>query len=341
MENKLSERKHKILIRAIEDYIADACPITSGAVQQKHLKDVSSATLRNELSALEAMGYLKQLHTSSGRVPTTQGYKYYVSCLLKGASPSEEDLERARVVFEKKSSNISEIISQIAQIVSQATNYPTVIVTNGYDKLVIEEITIVPLIDKQALMLLKTKSGVIHNTFSASASQKDCQDAGHFLTKTYQGKTIGEMVENFSQDSKTLQNKLASFIGVVENVISVLKKLSKMSSVDIRHEGSAKLLTNSSIEQAKNIFNLLEDEEALKDVVESGVQDGITLDIDQHENMSGYAVVKAPIILDGKQVATVGVLGPERMDYAEVAAALKLVVNEVNEKDKYIDGGNE
>lgn len=338
MDNKLSERKHKILIRAIEDYISDACPITSGAVQQKHLKDVSSATLRNELSALEAMGYLKQLHTSSGRVPTTQGYKYYVSWLLKGTSPNEDELERVREVFEQKSSNISEIISQIAQIISQATNYPTVIVTNGYDKLVIEEISIVPLIDKQALMLLKTKSGVIHNTFSATASQKDCQDAGHFLTKTYQGKTIGEMVEGFSQDSKTLQNKLKSFIGVVETVIGVLKRLS-MSTVDIRHEGSAKLLTNTSMEQAKNIFNLLEDEEALKDVVESGAQDGITLDIDQHENLSGYAVVKAPIILDGKQVATVGVLGPERMDYAEVAAALKLVINEVNEKDKYIDGG--
>lgn len=85
---------------------------------------------------------------------------------------------------------------------------------------------------------------------------------------------------------------------------------------------------------------MLEDEEALIDVVDSGEQDGITLDIDEHEKLSGYAVVKAPIILDGKQVATVGVLGPERMDYAEVAAALKLVINEVNEKDKYIDGGN-
>lgn len=340
METKLSERKHKILIRAIEDYISDACPITSGAVQQKHLKEVSSATLRNELNALEAMGYLKQLHTSSGRVPTTEGYKYYVSWLLDGTAPDEEELERVREVFEQKSSSISEIISQIAQIVSQATNYPTVIVTNGYDKLVIDEINIVPLIDKQALMLLKTKSGVIHNTFSASASQKNCQDAGHFLTKTYRGKTIGEMVENFSLDYKNLQNKLSSFIGVVENVIKLLKQISKVASVDIRHEGSAKLLVDSTLEQAKNIFNLLEDEEALIDVVDSEEQDGITLDIDEHEKLSGYAVVKAPIILDGKQVATVGVLGPERMDYAEVAAALKLVINEVNEKDKYIDGGN-
>ena len=148
------------------------------------------------------------------------------------------------------------------------------------------------------------------------------------------------MVENFSLDYKNLQNKLSSFIGVVENVIKLLKQISKVASVDIRHEGSAKLLVDSTLEQAKNIFNLLEDEEALIDVVDSGEQDGITLDIDEHEKLSGYAVVKAPIILDGKQVGTVGVLGPERMDYAEVAAALKLVINEVNEKDKYIDGGN-
>ncbi len=340
MEAKLSARKHEILIRAIEDYINDACPITSGAVQQKHLKDVSSATLRNELNALEAMGYLKQLHTSSGRVPTTLGYRYYVSCLLEGTSPNEDELEKVRLLFEEKSSNISEIISQIAQIVSQATNYPTVIVANGYDKLIIEEITIVPLIDKQALMLLKTESGVIHNTFSATANQKDCLDAGHFLTKTYKGRTIGEMVENFPEDSKELKSKLTSFISVIENVITLLKKLSKLGSVDIKHGGSAKLLTGSTIEQAKNILNILEDEDALRDVVDVGAEQGITLDIGERENLDGCAVVKAPIIIDGKQVATVGVLGPSRMDYAEVAAALKLVINEANHMDKYIDGGS-
>ena len=339
MDYKLSERKHEILIRAVEDYISDACPITSGAVREKHLSNISSATLRNELNALEAMGFLKQLHTSSGRVPTADGYKYYVSWLLKGSVPKEDQLEKVKLVLQKKTSNISEIISEVAKIVSQATNYPTVIVMNGYDKLIIDEISIIPLIDKQALMLFKTDSGVVHNTLSIDATQKDCQDAGYFLSKKYKGKTIGEMVENFGEESKDLQKQLSSFIGVVENVVDTLKNLARTASVNIRHTGSAKLLTqSSSIEQAQSILNILEDEEALKDVVRAESGDGITVEID--DELSECAVVKAPIIIEGKHVASVGVFGPQRMDYASIASALKLVMNEVNNQAK-LEGGNE
>ena len=78
MQPVLNERKHKVLINAVEDYIKDASPITSGTIHERHIKDISTATLRNELNALEAMGFLKQLHTSGGRVPTTLGYRYYV-----------------------------------------------------------------------------------------------------------------------------------------------------------------------------------------------------------------------------------------------------------------------
>ena len=74
----LSERKKQILLQSVEDYIQNALPITSKGVQQNCLQDISTATLRNELNALEAMGYLKQLHTSSGRVPTSKAYRLYV-----------------------------------------------------------------------------------------------------------------------------------------------------------------------------------------------------------------------------------------------------------------------
>jgi len=94
MKKELSDRKRHILCSAIEDYIKDASPITSGGVKDKHIKEVSTATLRNELNALEAMGYLKQLHTSGGRVPTTEGYRYYVSTLLENFEVDESKLKK-------------------------------------------------------------------------------------------------------------------------------------------------------------------------------------------------------------------------------------------------------
>ena len=149
---ELSDRKKNILCSAIEDYIKDASPITSGGVKDKHVSQVSTATLRNELNALEAMGYLKQLHTSGGRVPTTEGYRYYVSSLLENFEVNEAMLDKVEQGLSERTTTLKEILSSVAGLVSKATNMPTVIVANGYDKLIIEDIRIIPLID-----LLKKK----------------------------------------------------------------------------------------------------------------------------------------------------------------------------------------
>ena len=132
---ELSERKIKILNIAVEEFIKDASPITSNSVKDKTKLDVSTATLRNELNALEAMGFLKQLHTSGGRVPTAQGYRFYVENLLKDVKATNSELEDVRKVIENRTQSLSEMISQIGKIISKATNYPTVVMLNGIENL--------------------------------------------------------------------------------------------------------------------------------------------------------------------------------------------------------------
>ena len=96
---ELSERKQKILCMAVEEYIRDCSPITSGSVKDITSLNCSTATLRNELNALEAMGYLKQLHTSGGRIPTAQGYRYYVERLLGEGNAGEGELDKVKEVI--------------------------------------------------------------------------------------------------------------------------------------------------------------------------------------------------------------------------------------------------
>ena len=110
MKKELSERKKLILCSAIDDYIKDASPITSGSVKDRHINDVSTATLRNELNALEAMGYLKQLHTSGGRVPTTDGYRYYVSTLLENFQVSKKQLKKVESDLNNRTNSLKEIL---------------------------------------------------------------------------------------------------------------------------------------------------------------------------------------------------------------------------------------
>ena len=124
---ELSERKQKILCMAVEEYIRDCSPITSGSVKDITSLNCSTATLRNELNALEAMGYLKQLHTSGGRIPTAQGYRYYVERLLGEGNAGEGELDKVKEVISSRTSSLNDIVSGIAKIVSEKTNYPTVV----------------------------------------------------------------------------------------------------------------------------------------------------------------------------------------------------------------------
>ena len=337
MQTNLNQRKHDVLIGAVEDYIKDASPITSGAVQKKHLSNISTATLRNELNALEAMGYLKQLHTSSGRVPTTLGYRYYVNHLLKDASLKSDALKDVRTLLDNRSDSLIEVVSELAKLIANAVNYPTVIVANGYDQLVIQNIKVFPLVDKQALTLIQTKSGYITNTIKTTADQKSCQDASKYLTKFYKNKTIKEMFDTIEETENQMLTEIASFKTIVDNLIDGMKEVLLRKKVSIETNGSSALLSSGqdNLEQTKNVLKLLDNQTELEKAfgVDESEKD-LSITLVEEESQSGYALVKAPIIIDGKAVAQVGVMGPQRMDYRGIASALKVVMSELQEISK-------
>ena len=329
---KLSERKHFILCSVIEDYIKDAAPITSSGVQDKHIPKVSTATLRNELNALESMGYLKQIHTSGGRIPTPEGYKYYVSTLLEDFEVSEDKLKKVQNLLDSETSSLTQILSGIAELISKTTNYPTVMIANGYDKLVIEEVKIIPLIDNEALVLFRTHSGIVKNSMQTNASEKVCDDASIFLTRKFAGKTIGEMLEGDTL-SKSL-GEVQTFKTLVDGLLESMRKFVSKTNIDIRGESAVNILNEDeqkSVRQTKKILTLLGNKEELANAVESTTSENITVKIGgEHEKMEGCALITAPIVIKGTPVASIAVLGPDRMDYANIAQALKIVMNELN-----------
>ncbi|MBE7075146.1 MAG: heat-inducible transcription repressor HrcA [Clostridiales bacterium] len=333
MKKELSDRKRHILCSAIEDYIKDASPITSGGVKDKHIKEVSTATLRNELNALEAMGYLKQLHTSGGRVPTTEGYRYYVSTLLENFEVDESKLKKVEAELSERTNSLKDILASVAGLVSKATNMPTVIMANGYDKLIIDDIRIIPLIDGEALVLFRTKSGIVNHTIKVEASEKACDDAGKYLTKKFNGKTIGELLEGDILYSSLAE--VEGFKNLLESLIISMREFISKKRLDIRGETATNLLDENehqSVVETKKILNLLGDEDGLVEVIDSEEND-ITITLgDENEKVEGCALIKAPIVINGTKVASLAVIGPERMDYASIASALKLVMNELKDK---------
>ena len=220
---KLSERKNQILCMAIEEYIKDCAPITSGSVKDKAKLECSTATLRNELNALEAMGYLKQLHTSGGRIPTAQGYRYYVENLLSNASASNGELEEVKKLISSRTTSLTEIVSGIAKIVSHATSYPTVVMMNGIENLILDEFKIIPMLSERVMVLIGTKSGYISQEMAIKASPQECQDASNYLTKNFKGESIGFMIDNIDQLEAGMKSEIKAFKMLSIRLLTVLK----------------------------------------------------------------------------------------------------------------------
>lgn len=326
---RLSSRKHDILCLAIDDYIKDACPITSGGVKEKQVIKLSTATLRNELSALEEMGYLKQLHTSGGRVPTTEGYKYYVNYLMETITVNKQNLQQVKEQLNKRTQSLNEIATEIAKIISRATNYPTAVLVNGYDKLIVEGITVIPLLEKKALALIQTNSGYLNNTIEAQADKKACEDASNYLTKLFAGKTIGFLVENIDMIKQGIQQQIQNFSSILDSVIENLKIMTKRPLLDISHEYSKDLALSGDAVDMQKMLALLSDEEKITSSLDNpNGEIFVELDKDNKE-LAGLVVVKTPIIVEGNEVAQVGVFGPKRMNYAAITSALKLVAEEI------------
>lgn len=333
--SNLSERKKQILYNAIEDYIQFASPITSGNVHEKHLKDISPATLRNELNALEAMGYLKQLHTSSGRVPTTKAYRLFVNELMHQTKFNKKALLTVKEIFSKRTSMLSDIVSSLANVISDATDYPTVVVLKGYEKLIIESIKIVPLIGGNGIVLIGTKNGIINNSISLreDVSQQNCIDASNFLTNRFAGKSLKELRINLDDYVSTMNEDIVDFAGLIDSLIDCLASLT--SSSEVASTGATKLLNNpeySKMDNAKKILQVLEDDKQLINAVSFEDNNEISFSIgseNQSEALEGCSVVKAHYNIDGENVASIGIIGPERMDYSKVASALKYIVEEM------------
>lgn len=337
---KLSERKKEILLATIEDYIKDASPITSNCVKERHLPNISSATLRFELNALEAMGFLKQLHTSSGRIPTTEGYRFYVENLLSGFKFEPSKIDHVSEILSERTKSVNEIVSELANLISEATNYPTVVMMDGYDNLIIDEIKIVSLLNETSLILIRTRSGIVSFSIKSRAEQKACDDAGRLLTKKFQGETIGFMTENIGLVEKEINKEVGDYEFIVQGLLGELKKLSQSKYVGVKNKGSFKLLESGeerTIVGTKRTLQILENEEELESLLLTDERE-LCVDLsDDDETIGGVAIVKAPLVVSGKYVGTIGVLGPQRMDYLTIASALKFLTNEMENLNKLED----
>ena len=339
-DDGLSERKREILINAVESYIQSASPITSSNVRTTCCTDLSTATLRNELNALEAMGYLKQLHTSSGRVPTAKGYRYYVNEIMCDVPLDPTILDDIHSIFENRAVYLGDVVNEIANVVSRATNYPAVVLLKGFDKLQIKNVKIISLLTGQALVLIETNSGIINNFMPTKPDipTQTYVDASNFLTNTFKDKTVADMIQNIEGYRVQMGQDLLEFKSIFDKLIESLREfgetLARKSGVTAK--GELKLLNSpeyQDLTKAKKVIDVLTNPSEIGQLFDdfSDNSDEVSFKIGAEiplEELQECAIAKADYQVDGESIASIGIIGPQRMDYQKIASALKFVVGE-------------
>jgi len=159
--DEMNDRKDKLLKEIVESYIKDARPVGSKALVNK-LK-VSSATIRNEMSELEELGYLEKTHTSSGRVPSSAGYKYYVDNIMKPKELNGEDILKLQTIFSNNELAVSDAIKECMSIISDITNYTSIVLGKDSDFNTLKQLNIIPIDERKVVALVVVSNGHVEN----------------------------------------------------------------------------------------------------------------------------------------------------------------------------------
>jgi len=328
---KLSDRKKKILQIVVDDYIDTAVPVSSKNITDKYMQNVSSATVRSELAALEELGYLTQLHTSSGRVPSAEAYKLYVSELMVKDKLTVKELNYIKKIFTEKSGNIEHVIKNAVKIISDLTDYTTIgVPATGTDEK-IEIIRLVKYKPDAALVIIVTQSRLYKDNYiklPETMNDEQVNNASDILTKIFKDKTLYEVVETSSQ---TLQ-EFKEYEEIFNMVIDALKEYATQN-VNVLLEGEHKILNQpeyADVDRIKNFLSVVSSNDKMINILQENGRDiSINVKIGSEENPNGVpegcSVVSATYSVNGQKLGTYGVIGPSRMDYQKVVSVLENV----------------
>ena len=326
---KLSDRKRKILQLVVDDYIATAQPVSSKSITEKYLTNLSSATVRSELAGLEEMGFLTQLHTSSGRVPSVEAYKLYVAELMDKSKLTSKELAVIKSAFKDHADNLEKVVQNAVKVISDLTDYTSVGFASHSEKDKIVKIDIFRYKKNQALLLIVTENTLIRDKFIAipeSMTDAQISEASNMLYKLLVGKEFGEIVKL----GNVVAEEFNVYRDIFESVMCAIEDYIAQKHNGVIMEGEGKILNHpeyNDSEKVKNFLSVVTSKNKLAGLLSDG-SDNIEINIkiggeDGKEMPSDCSLVTATYSASGVKIGTYGVIGPLRMDYQKVVSVLE------------------
>ena len=325
---ELSDRKKLILRAVVENYIQTAEPVGSKAIVASAGLKVSSATIRNEMAELETLGLLEQPHTSAGRIPSPQGYRLYVNELMEEHRLTIQETQKINDALHLKIRQMDQVMSEAGKIISQLTRYPTFALATGSKKAVISRYDLLMVEENAFIAVLMTDGQVVKNKLfrlSETISAPQLQLLSTLLNTSFTGLTLEELTPELLKVSAHAGEEAYSLISLV--VSFAIEVLEEMENHVVHTAGIPSLLAHpeyQSLEKAEPLMNYLA--EMGSDLNLPVVQDKNVKILIGPENLADElkdsSVIMASYDIGGGMQGVIGVVGPTRMDYADLAARL-------------------
>lgn len=324
----LTPRRIEIFKAIVDEFVSTAEPVGSKTLMEKYNLPYSSATIRNDMVVLEEMGYLEKTHTSSGRVPSTKGYRFYCEHLLDDHIDDQTQFQLQQV-FTSKQLNMEDAIKQSCEILSQMTNLTSGVLGPNAAKQHLEHIRVFPINDRSAVVVFITDAGHTENrtfTFDDEVSVEDISNCCQILNDRLKGTCIEDVVEKM----QSLKPVLASHVHRHEQLFAAfMNAFVKFASENVYFSGTQNMLYQpefADIEKLRGLMSMLEDSSLWRNIDVNANE--VAIRTNQRSQLvwkDDVAVVTSKFVLSNQEEGQLMIVGPSRMDYDKIVSLLEYI----------------
>lgn len=338
---KLDERKLKILQAIIRTYLETGEPVGSRTISKYTDLNLSSATIRNEMSDLEEMGYILQPHTSAGRIPSDLGYRLYVDTMLDDKAQEVKDM---KAELEEKADKMDTLLKQVAKLLAVNTNYATMVSGPQYQSKKVKFIQMTPVDEENLLTVIVLDNNVVKNEIiclSEPMNEETVLKLNFILNTTLNGLDVAEM--NLAVIQK-IKEQMGAYNAVIDSILEVIgSALIEDEDLEVYTSGATNILKYPELSdhsKAAELIDVFQEKKMLTDWI---VQEPVETESENHgiqvyiggetkvESMKDCSMVTATYRINEGVYGKIGIVGPKRMDYDKVVATLQSLMTQLDD----------
>jgi len=337
MSLNLNLRKQQVLEAVVEDHIVTAEPVSSRTIARKYQLGVSPATIRNEMADLEELGLIEQPHTSSGRIPSQQGYRYYVDRLMRRSGLTTDEEGQIHTVFDRQARELALVVQHAIRLVTQLTDYLVFFSGPQLEHTALQQVRLIPVAPERALMVIVSETGWVENKFmdfDFPVSGDDLEQVAGVLNEHFRGLTFSQITRTVL---RSVYQELTKQRLLLDYVLEIMESLAKCDPADGLYLGGARNVLKQpeyqDVQQVRKLLDLVEGEQTLREILHETTGEGITVRIgreNRQDQVQDCGVVTAVYLLGGNIAGAMGILGPVRMNYARASTIVDYIAQSLS-----------